>query len=79
MKKMIIGAAASVVALAAFRRFGPALGERAMRKCLEMFERMPEEFPPKRIMRSIEEIRQQNTQILRRLEERGTPTGGAGP
>lgn len=68
MKKLIIGAVAFVAALATLRRFGPALGGRAMRKCEEMFGRMPEEFPPKRMMRSIEEIREQNTRILRQLE-----------
>jgi hypothetical protein len=39
-----------------------------MRKCEEMFDRMPEEFAPGRMMRSIEEIREQNTRILRQLE-----------
>jgi hypothetical protein len=68
VKKLLIGAAVFVAVLAAFRRFGPALGERAMRKCEEMFDRMPEECPPKRMMRSIEEIREQNARILRRLE-----------
>ncbi len=69
MKKIIIGVAVFVAALAALRRFGPALGERAMSKCEEMFGRMPEEFPPKRMMRSLEEIREQNTRILHHLEE----------
>ena len=69
MKKTIIGAAVFVAALAALRRFGPALGERAMSKCQQMFERMPEEFPPKRMLHGIEEIRDQNTRILRHLEE----------
>ena len=41
---MIIGVAVLVGTLAALRRFGPALGKRAMRKCQEMFDRMPEEF-----------------------------------
>lgn len=66
---MIIGVAAVVVAVAAFRRFGPTLGQRAMGKCHEMFERMPEAFPPKRMMRGIEEIREQNARILRHLEQ----------
>lgn len=39
MKKMIIGTAVFVGALAALRRLGPALGERAMRRCHEMFGR----------------------------------------
>jgi hypothetical protein len=69
MKKIIIGAAVLVVALAALRRFGPALGERAMRKCEQMFDRMPDDFPPKRMLHGIEEIRAQNTQILRQLQQ----------
>ncbi len=58
-----------MAAVAALRRFGPALAEWGMRKCEEMFDRMPEEFPLKRMMRSVEEIREQNTRILRELEE----------
>lgn len=68
MKKLVIGAVGIAAAVVALRRFGPALGERAMRKCAEMFERMPEGFPPKRVMHGIEEIREQNTRILSRLE-----------
>jgi hypothetical protein len=33
MKKVLIGAAVFVAAVAALRRSGPALEERAMRKC----------------------------------------------
>jgi hypothetical protein len=69
MKKVLIGAAVLAAALAVLRRFGPALEERAMRKCEAMFDRMPEDFPPKRMVRGIEQIQEQNTQILRRLEE----------
>lgn len=35
----------------------------------EVFGRMPEEFPPKRMMHSLEEIREQNRRILRHFEE----------
>ncbi|HZD69404.1 MAG TPA: hypothetical protein VFA45_10960 [Actinomycetes bacterium] len=69
MRKLIIGGAAFAAVLAAARRFGPALGERAMRKCEQMFDRMPEDFPPKRMLHGIEEIRAQNTQILHQLEQ----------
>jgi hypothetical protein len=69
MKKLIIGAAVFVGALAAVRRFGPALEGWAMSKCEQMFDRMPEDFPPKRMLHGIEEIRAQNTQILRQLEQ----------
>lgn len=68
MKKVLIGAAV-LVALAALRRFGPALEERAMRKCEAMFDRMPADFPPKRMLRGIEQIQEQNMHILRRLDE----------
>ena len=39
MKKMIGIAVAAVVVLAVLHRFGPALRDRAMAKCQEMFER----------------------------------------
>jgi hypothetical protein len=69
MKKVIITASVLVLAFAALRRFGPALSERAMRKCEEMFARMPEDLPPKRMVRGIEEIREQNTEILGWLQQ----------
>jgi hypothetical protein len=58
-----------VSALVVLRRFGSTLKQRAMRKCEEMFQRMPEDFPPKRMLRGVDEIRGQNTLILHRLEE----------
>jgi hypothetical protein len=67
--KLIIGAAAAGTAVAVLRRFGPVVHTWAMDKCQEMFEHMPEEFPPKRMMRGIEEIRDQNARILRNLDE----------
>ena len=69
MKKMIIGGIVLVAAGAAFRRFGPELHRLAMTKCEEMFEHMPEDFPPKRMMRGIEDVREQNSRILLRLAE----------
>ena len=67
--KLIIGAAAAGTAVAVLRRLGPAMHTWAIDKCQEMFEHMPEEFPPKRVMRGIEEIRDQNARILRNLDE----------
>jgi hypothetical protein len=43
-----------------------------MGKCHDMFDRMPEDFPTKRMMRGIEEIREQNARILLHLEEEPT-------
>jgi hypothetical protein len=76
MKKVIIGAAVLTAALAALRRFGPALGKLAMKKCEQMFERMPDDSPPKRMMHSIEEIRQQNARILHDIEDESTALVG---
>ncbi len=42
MKKVIIGAAVSAAALAALRRFGPAIHERGMKKCHEIMNRCQE-------------------------------------
>lgn len=41
MKKVIGIALVVAVALAVLRRFGPALRDRAMARCQEMFERVP--------------------------------------
>ncbi len=67
MRKLAIAGAVLVTALFVLRRLGPQLGGRAMRKCEEMFDRMPDEFPPKRMMRGIDEVRGQNVEILRLL------------
>jgi hypothetical protein len=70
MKKVIFAGVVLVAALVALRRFGPALGERAMKKCEEMFERLPDDSTPKRMLRGIDEIREQNTRILHDLDQR---------
>jgi hypothetical protein len=61
MRKAIIGAAVLVLALVAIRRFGPALGKRAMSQCQEMFGRSSE-GPP---------------ELMVRLEEEGAALAGA--
>ena len=68
MKKAVIIAGVLVMAVAALRRFGPALRDLAMRKCEQMFEQMPEDFPPKRMMRGIEETRVNTARTLELLE-----------
>jgi hypothetical protein len=74
MRKVIVGAALLAGIALAVRRFGPRLTKSAMAHCEAMFENMPEDFPPKRMMSSIEEIRRQNAQILEHLEaEREQP------
>ena len=48
----------------------PRLHERLMARCEGMFERMPDTFPPKRMMSGIEEIRVTTVRILELLEPR---------
>ena len=69
MKKLIFGVVTAAVAIAVVRRFAPALERAAMRKCEAMFDKMPDTAPPKRFLRGIEDIRDQNTQILQKLEQ----------
>lgn len=57
MKKIVFGGATLVMGAAALRRFGPKLEERAMRKCGEMFSRMNEGSPPKKMLRRTEQVR----------------------
>lgn len=52
----------------------PKLHERLMRRCEGMLERMPDEFPPKRAMRGIEEINVKTARILELLEARDIET-----
>jgi hypothetical protein len=71
VKKILVVAAVSMGVLVVVHRFGPALRRMMARKCQEMFDRMPEDFPPKRMMRGIDEVREQSDQILRAtLEQR---------
>jgi hypothetical protein len=44
--------------------------ERLMARCEQMFQEMPEDFPPKRIMRGVDEIRANSARTLELLEER---------
>ncbi len=63
-----IGLIAAVVVIA--RALGPKLHERAMAGCERMFEQMPDDMPPKRMMRGIEEIRANTARTLELLGER---------
>lgn len=80
MRRMVIGAALAGAAVLTARALGPKLHERLMARCERMFEQMPDDFPPKRMLRGIEEIRA-NTARTRELveEQRGEsePVGEA--
>jgi hypothetical protein len=49
-----------------------------MAGCERMFQQMPEDFPPKRMMRGIEEIRANSARTLELLEQR-KPAGETEP
>lgn len=78
MRRIAIGAALTGVGVLVARTLAPKLHARLLAGCERMFERMPEEFPPKRVMRGIEEIRANTARILDLLEER-KQTGRAEP
>ena len=69
MRKVAIGAAVIAGAVVAARVLAPKLHARMLAACKGMFEQMPEDFPPKRMMGGIEEIRANTAQTLELLEE----------
>jgi hypothetical protein len=65
MKKVLVVVAAGAGIVILVRRFGPAIRQRMMRKCQEMFDRMSQDSPSKQMTRGIDDIRAQNAEILR--------------
>ena len=72
MRRITIAATLAGVGMLIARALGPKLKlhERLMAWCEGMFEQMPEDFPPKRMMRGIEEIRANTARTLELLEAR---------
>ena len=70
MRRIAIGAALAGVGVLVVRAAAPRLHARAMAGCERMFEQMPDSFPPKRMMRGIDEIRAHSARTLALLEER---------
>ena len=64
---LIVGAFVAAGVVVARARL-PKLHERLMARCEAMFERMPDTFPPKRMMRGIEEIRVNTARTVELLE-----------
>jgi hypothetical protein len=60
-------AGASVLAL---RALAPKLHAHLLAACEHMFDEAPDNFPPKRMLRGIEEIRASSGRTLELLEER---------
>jgi hypothetical protein len=70
MRRIAIGVALSGVGVLVVRAFAPRLHTRLLAACERMFEQMPDTFPPKRMMRGIEEISANSARTLELLEER---------
>jgi hypothetical protein len=84
MRRLAIAGTLTGVGVLAARALAPKLRERWMAGGERMFEQMPETFPPKRMLRGIEEIRANTARTLELLEERGKapdtrPEGPAPP
>jgi hypothetical protein len=70
MRRIAISAAVIGGVVLAARALAPKLHARMLAACKGMFEQMPEDFPPKRMMGGIEEIHANTARILELLEER---------
>jgi len=75
MRRIVIGAALTGVGVLILRGLGRKLRARLRAAFGHMFEQMPDDFPPKRMMQSVEQIRQKTTRILELLEERKATIG----
>ena len=80
MKRIATAAALTGVGVLVARAIVPKLKlhERLMARCERMFQEMPEDLPPKRIMRGIEEIHA-DPAGTRELVERREAAGAAAP
>jgi hypothetical protein len=70
MRRITISAAVIGGVVVAARVLAPKLHARMLATCKAMFEHMPEDFPPKRMMGGIEEIHANTARILELLDER---------
>jgi hypothetical protein len=70
MRRIVIVGVVAGVGFLIVRAIAPKLRDRLMARCEGMFEEMPDDFPPKRMMRTIEEIRVKTARILELLEAR---------
>jgi hypothetical protein len=74
MRRIVMAAALTGAGVLVARAVIPKLKlhERGMAGCERMFQQMPEDFPPKRMMRGIEEIRANTARTRELLEDRET-------
>ena len=70
MRRIVIVGVVAGVGFLVVRAIAPKLRDRLMARCEGMFEQMPDEFPPKKVMRGIDEISTKTARILELLEAR---------
>lgn len=79
MRRFVIFGVLVGLGILATRARVPRLHERLMARCEGMFDRMPDSFPPKRMLGGIDEIRANTARILELLETgktEGNESGG---
>jgi hypothetical protein len=70
MRRREVGVAFAAAGVLVARALAPRLHARLVARCERMFEQMPDTFPPKRMMRGIEEVRANSARTLALLEAR---------
>jgi len=73
MRRLIIFAVVTVGILLVIRKMaenGPAMRERCSEMCDRMLAKMPESFPPNRMMADLDSLKERTDRILEMLEER---------
>ena len=76
MKRLAIAVALVGGGVVLVRGLVPKLHARMVAACTGMFEQMPDDFPPKRMMSGIEEIRANTARTHALLEELGRADQG---
>jgi hypothetical protein len=69
MRGLVIAGSLVGIGIVAARVMGPQMRDRCMAGAERMFEQAPETFPPKRMLRGIEETRANTARILELLEQ----------
>lgn len=69
MRRLAVAAVLTGFGVLAARALAPRLHTRMLAACERMFEQVPENFPPKRMLRGIEEIRANTARTLELLED----------
>jgi hypothetical protein len=70
MRRIAVVAALAGGGVLAVRALAPRVHARMLAACERMFDEMPDGFPPRRMLRGIEETRANTARILELLERR---------